>query len=113
LIGSRNVNFAGLGKPPRERVSKQGEIGAAVNMHQQVEVFARHRLAHKDAMEGFVWSVPSRPDTETIPGFVNELGVFKRRPISRRTDRDEGVKRIAALCGLPPRTVESLALSWL
>jgi hypothetical protein len=82
-------------------------------MHQQVEVFARHRFAHKDCMEGFVWSVPPRPNASVIPDPVNELGVFERRSISRRTDRDEGVKGTTVLCSLPPGTVESFAFAWL
>jgi len=53
LIGSPNVNLSGFGKPSGEGLSKQGEIGAAVNMHQQMKVFSRPRLAHKNGMESF------------------------------------------------------------
>jgi hypothetical protein len=53
-MGGSDVSYAGFRKLTRQSGSQQGEIGAACDAHQQMEVFAAFRFAHKNGMEGFV-----------------------------------------------------------
>src|SRR5262249_39853306 len=78
LMRSGNVSHTRFGKPPREGISQQAGVAAARDVHQDMKVLNRHRLAHKNGVEGFVWSVPSRPDTESIPSSVDQRDVTLR-----------------------------------
>jgi hypothetical protein len=64
-------------------IAKPSQIGAAADVHQDVEVFTTFRFTNEDCVEGLSRRVTARPDAKTVPGFVHELGVFEGRPILR------------------------------
>ena len=84
-----------------------------VDVHQQMEIIGRHRFARQDGVEGPAFCMTARPDTETIPGFVDQCGVFERRQILGGSDRDEGVEGVTILRRLVPGVIQRPAVVWL
>ena len=78
-----------------------------------MEVIYRLRLSREDAVEGLSGGMSPRPYSQTIPSFVDQLGVFEQCQILGRPDRDEGVEGITVLRRLVPSVVQRLAVVWL